>query len=311
MLARRSGLLAILGLFACCVPALPATAADIAVVPKKLVIVDRTVSSGRAKVAFVAKDSTAGITKGAGLDRGRLSARFEIAYDPGSARGAFVMPKNAFGRVQWVTNTATVAKFTHGTSALPSTTVKVALVRTDTLVKLVAHGLGEEPIDIVAAGAPAGSVVTGFCIANDGEVNCHCSEFPTCVFKEIAAGTGAKLVCKGGVGDPACRAVTTNFSVCCAWPAPASFCQVAPFAGFDQALDQVALCENVGGTLGGPGTLCDASGACVPPPGSPGTCCESGDTCITGPGSDEATCTGILGGTWFTSAVCGVDGLCQ
>jgi hypothetical protein len=312
MLAKRGVALAPLGLLACYVAAAPATAADIAVVPTKLVIVDKAASSGRSKVAFVAKDSSAGITKGAGFDRFAVSARFDIAYDPGNARGAFVMPENVPGHVQWITNTDSVAKFTRGWEAVPPTTVKVALIRTGTLLKLVAHGLGEEPIDVLAAGAPAGSVVTSFCIANDGEVNCHCSDFPTCVFKPVAAGTGAKLVCKGGVGDPFCRATVTSFPVCCALPAPATFCEATTFGSFDQALGQVAFCDSVGGTLGAPGTVCDASGGCVPPPGAPGTCCEfPAPSCIAGPvGTDQTACEDI-GGTFFASAVCGADGLCQ
>ena len=50
-------------------------------------------------------------------------------------------------------------------------------------------------------------MVTGFCVNNDREETCHCSAFPVCSYKPIAAGTGAKLVCKGGQPDPECSAV--------------------------------------------------------------------------------------------------------
>jgi hypothetical protein len=52
-----------------------------------------------------------------------------------------------------------------------------------------------------------GQVVTSYCVSNGGEVICHCSAFPECSYKPIAADTGAKLVCKNGVPDRECTAV--------------------------------------------------------------------------------------------------------
>ena len=45
-------------------------------------------------------------------------------------------------------------------------------------------------------------------MTNGAEENCHCSAFSGCAWKSVAGGTGAKLVCKTGAGDPACTAGT-------------------------------------------------------------------------------------------------------
>jgi hypothetical protein len=44
-------------------------------------------------------------------------------------------------------------------------------------------------------------------VDDGGQETCHCTAFPECSYNLIAADTGAKLVCKNGVPDPACTAV--------------------------------------------------------------------------------------------------------
>jgi hypothetical protein len=64
------------------------------------------------------------------------------------------------------------------------------------------------PLDVLGGGDPgAGGVQTAYCVTNGGEEHCNCSDFTGCAYKLIAGGTGAKLVCKTGTGDPACSAV--------------------------------------------------------------------------------------------------------
>ena len=75
-----------------------------------------------------------------------------------------------------------------------------------------------------------------------------------------------------------------------------------------------AECALMSGTLGAPGTLCDATGACVPPPAAGGTCCEGLDTSIypgTGcyEGVDDSTCASVAG-VFHPNAVCRPSGTC-
>jgi hypothetical protein len=85
------------------------------------------------------------------------------------------------------------------------------LVKPGKLIKLVAKGLGDgDPLDIVTQGSPSGSVFTSLCVANGGETTCHCTEFQSCVYTPLAAGSGAKLVCKSPNGpDAGCAALAS------------------------------------------------------------------------------------------------------
>jgi len=103
-------------------------------------------------------------------------------------------------------NKTQVAKYSNKAAPGGPTEARVAVIKPGKLIKLVGKSIGVTPLDILGAGDPAGSVFTAYCVNNEGEQNCHCSEFTGCAHKGIAGGTGAKLVCKTGVGDPACQA---------------------------------------------------------------------------------------------------------
>jgi hypothetical protein len=66
--------------------------------------------------------------------------------------------------------------------------------------------VGDTPIDLFAAGAPVGPITTVYEVTNAGETFRFCSTFDPAnpahvvAFKEIAGGTGRKLVAKRG--DP-------------------------------------------------------------------------------------------------------------
>jgi len=140
---------------------------------------------------------------------GQIDVRFDVAYDSGSTAGAFTLPAGASnGTSGWVVNKPTVAKYVNKAAPGGPTQAKVAVIKSGKLLKLVGRGLGDVPLDVFGSGDPgAGGVQTAYCVTNAGEKNCHCSLFSGCTYKLIAAGTGAKLVCKTGVGDPACGAV--------------------------------------------------------------------------------------------------------
>lgn len=182
-----------------------APAVAIPVRPTKLIVVDKVAATGKAKVVYLSKDQMAGIDKGPGTDLGAVSARFDLAYD--SASGGFVAPAGASdGTAGWKANKTTVAKYVNkGAGLAPADSIKVTVVKTGKIVKVVAKGLGDDgSLDIVAAGAPVGPVRTCYEIDNAGDRFRFGSEWAPgeCTFKEIAGGSGRKLLCKGGTGDP-------------------------------------------------------------------------------------------------------------
>jgi cysteine-rich repeat protein len=180
-----------------------ALAADVGVVPTKLIVVDKITASGTSKAVFVAKDSA--ISKGAGTDTSLINASLQMTYDNGTdpaVSGAFLAPSGS----NWLVNKTTVAKYVNKEAPTGGGT-KVSVVKPGNLVKLVGKNLGDTPLDILSqSGAAAGTANTAYCVTNDVDSNCFCSELNACVWKSIAGGTGAKLVCKGGIADPACSA---------------------------------------------------------------------------------------------------------
>lgn len=179
---------------------LPPSATNIGVAPVKLIAVDKLTLASKAKMTFVAKD--AAVTKGSGTTPGDISARFTVKYVDGAANGSFTLPQGFL----WLTNSTSVAKFVNKEAPGGPTEAKVSVIKTGSLVKLVGKGLGDTPFDIFAAGPPLGDVYTAYCVTNAGEETCLCSRLSGCVHKLIAGDTGAKLVCKGGMADPACTA---------------------------------------------------------------------------------------------------------
>jgi hypothetical protein len=210
------------------------TAADVPVVPRKLIVVDRVAAVGTAKVVFVAKD--AGVAKGAGLDPEQISVHFTVAYGNGGATGALAIPAGTANG--WRSNKATVAKYVNKAAPAGPTQAKVAVVKPAKLIKLVGKGLGDPPLNVSAAGDPAGAVFTAYCVDNAGEEHCHCSAFSDCGYKTIAGGTGAKLVCRGGSGDAGCAALAATTTTSTTTPTSTTTTTTVP-AG--DTFDGVAL----------------------------------------------------------------------
>jgi hypothetical protein len=174
-----------------------AGAANIAVVPTKLIVVDKLVAANKAKTVFVAKN--AAVTKGAGLDVEQISVQLDVTFGVGSAVGVFTIPAGSASG--WLANNASVAKYVNRAAPAGPTETKVAVIKPGKLLKLVGKGLGDTELDILGAGNASGPVYTAYCVTNGAEENCHCSRFTGCILKSIAGGTGAKLVCKSGTGD--------------------------------------------------------------------------------------------------------------
>jgi len=187
-----------------------AQGANIGVIGKKFIIVDKVTTAGKAKVVYVSKDTTAGITKGTSTSAEGIDATFDFAYDATAGQvfmqAGDVDPGDTEG---WKTNKPTVAKFINKSAPSGSTVAKVAVIKPGKLLKIVAKGLGDPPdvIDIFSAGPPSGDVHTAFSVDNSSDLNVHCSTFTGCTYKLIAADTGAKLVCRTSTADPTCAAL--------------------------------------------------------------------------------------------------------
>jgi len=315
--------------------ATPALAANIGVVPKKLIVVDKLTAASKAKTVYVSKDKTAGITKGSGTDPAQISVQFDWAYESGATSGAFSLPLGASnGTAGWLVNKEKVAKYVNKAAPAGATQAKVGVVKPDKLLKLVGKGLGDTAADILGGGDPnPGKVYTAYCVTNGGEENCHCSEFSGCVYKLIAGNTGAKLVCKTGAVDVACSAIapsttttvapptttttiessttTTSLTTTTTTTFPPNVC--CDFGGFcGGGIDAIA-CVDEGG-VPTENAICDVSGDCVSPPGTGGCCCE-----LPTPSFPYACavldlsafdCASQGCGEWFGD-VCLPDGSCQ
>jgi hypothetical protein len=167
-----------------------ALAVDISVAGKKLIIVDKTASTGAAKAVYVVKDPN--VTKGTATDVATISSQLDIYY--GASHGTWVNPSGA----NWLVNKDTVAKYVNKLAPTGGST-KVSVIKPAKLLKNVGKSLGDSAIDISAA-PPA--VITTVYTVNNGGVFRHCSTWDgtVCSHKSIAAGTGWKLACKVSAG---------------------------------------------------------------------------------------------------------------
>lgn len=171
---------------------------ELGVTAKKLIVIDKLAAAGKAKVVYVSKDASAGITKGAGTDPADISASFVFGYD--GSFGHFAMPQGA----NWIVNKTTVAKYVNKSAPDGAGGAKVSVLKPNKLIKVVGKSLGDVPIDLFAAGPPDTDVATSYTITNGGETDRFCTSFDAggVVFKEIAAGSGRKLVAKNGIPGP-------------------------------------------------------------------------------------------------------------
>lgn len=172
-----------------------ALAADVGVVGKKLVIVDKTALNGSAKVSSLQIGSN--ITKGAGGNPALITGSVEIFYTNSSTGGAFPLPS------PWATNT-TVAKFSNKSAPAGPSPAKVAIVKNGKVAKMVAKGLGGLNISS-PPGVPGVMVV--FTIHNgvDSSTTRLCTRYSLgdgsyVQHKVVAGGFAYQLKLKNGVG---------------------------------------------------------------------------------------------------------------
>jgi hypothetical protein len=178
-----------------------AYAADIGVAGTKYIVIDK--GPGAQKSVYVSKDP--GANKN-GNDIENISVVLKGTYDgAGTATQEFDVPSGSING--WVADKDTVAKFVNKTAPVGPTTAKVGVIKPQKLLKLVAKSTGDTAeLDMIGVGAPSGSVFTDYQVTSGGTTDNFCTEWQGCAFKEIAAGAGRKLVCKGGIADVSCAA---------------------------------------------------------------------------------------------------------
>lgn len=191
-------------------------AADLGVAGRKLIVIDKLAAAGKAKVVFVAKGDP-GIAKGPGGDPADLDGTFEVFYRSGasSVDGTFVMPS------PWLVSADPVAKYVNKSAPASGGAVKVAVVKPGKVAKVVAAQLGDGRLIDLFVGAPDAAGVDAVLTLNDRATATRhrmCASFSagagsSVTFKEIAAGTGRKLVLKGGVPGTCPAVVSETISI--------------------------------------------------------------------------------------------------
>jgi hypothetical protein len=178
----------------------------------KLILVDKYVSSGKAKAVFVSKDTTSGaIHKGTDADPPVLSGTVEIfaKNDPSNTAVYDLAGAN------WLVNKPTVAKYVFKTAAPGGDGVKVAVVKPNLLLKVVGKNLGDgdaatgsqDASDLDASTIAEGdelrvrvTIVNG----SDGSTHIMCSDFTVETAASISGGTGYKIVSKTSTAPGSC-----------------------------------------------------------------------------------------------------------
>ncbi len=169
---------------------------DLGVAARKLVVIDRAALGASSKTVFLASD--AALAEGLGADPALVGARLEIRYPDDAAAGSFSVPAGAWdGATGW---RAAGGGLRYSNKLAPGgdTQVKSLGVKTQRSIKLAAGGSGDEPLDIVGAGAPAGTVTTILTLTDAGQTLHYCSAFDSCKHKPTGGGLGAKLTCSKG-----------------------------------------------------------------------------------------------------------------
>ena len=182
-----------------------AHADDAGVTGRKLILVDKIVTAGKAKLVYVSKGD-ANIHKGPGAPDFKngpqlIEAQFDVFYtDNASIAGSFVMP------AEWKINKEDkVAKFVNKEAPGGPSEVKVAVIKPEKVAKVVTKGLGGLDL-FMGPPSDSGGVTTVLTVDNGVDSSQHrmCTRFSIAdgskvIFKEIAGGTGRKLVLKLGV----------------------------------------------------------------------------------------------------------------
>ncbi len=173
---------------------------EVAIDAKKLLLIDKP-TKGVSKLVFVAKDDA--FDKGGAGDVTLVDAALDVFYTntPIDSHGVLTVPAPFFK------NDDKVAKYKNKTAPTGGV-VKVGVLKNGKVAKIVAKGLGDGvTVDILSNPPDGGGLTTVLTVANENDdtVKRYCTRFAeglgsTIKYKEIAGGTGRKLLAKDGVG---------------------------------------------------------------------------------------------------------------
>jgi len=174
-----------LGFFVGAPTAVPVTALKLALIDQPGATPD--------KMVFKSKD---GQIAPHSLTPDDTTVTLSVAY--GSTSGSYTIPPGAFDGVSGWTD-----QLRFRNTAAPGGVTQIRSARLSPF-KLVARGLGDVPIDLLGAGAPAGPVSVIAHLEGDTFRETVCTEFADCTYALLAGGTGAKLKCRNGTPAPTC-----------------------------------------------------------------------------------------------------------
>lgn len=170
----------------------------------KLLMIDKYATSGKAKMVMILKDDSAGaIDKGPAAEPPALSGTVEI-FPLSDPTNRAVYELDTAG---WIHNKEKIAKFKNSLAAPGAAGVKVAAVKPDKLVKVVARNLGDGDsatgdqgsgdIDLAAL-TGADSLIAVISIENASDASSYrmCAQFDAPAITAIAGGTGTKVLSK-------------------------------------------------------------------------------------------------------------------
>jgi hypothetical protein len=168
----------------------------------KLLLIDNYTASGKAKLLLLVKDDSPGaIAKGAAADPVELSGTVEIfpLSDP-TNRAVYDLDTEG-----WVANKEKIAKFKNTAAGAGAGGVKIAAIKPDKLIKVVAKNLGDgdsatgdQGANDIDLGALTGgdSLIAVLSLENETDSTSYqmCAQFDSPVIEPIAGGSGTKLL---------------------------------------------------------------------------------------------------------------------
>jgi hypothetical protein len=170
----------------------------------KLLMVDQYAAASKAKVVLLIKDQTPGaIAKGAAAEPPGLSGTV-VLYQLADPTNRAIYDLGAAG---WLNNKPRSAKFVNAGAAPGGPGAKVASVKPDKLIKLVARNLGDgdaasgdqsaADLDLSVL-TPSDAIVAVLTIQNAADSSTHtmCAQFNAPVLTPIGGGSGVKYLSK-------------------------------------------------------------------------------------------------------------------
>ena len=299
---------------------------DTQVLGKKLLLLDKHAVSGKAKVVFVAKDSTpGGVHKGPSGDPPGLSGTV-VVFPVSDPANRAVFSLDALPDGEWKKNTDSVAKYVNSGAGVGGPGVKAATIKPDRILKVVTKNLGDG--DASAGDDGAGDIDLGSLSesdtlmvvvtvenALDASTHVMCTQFEAPQIKSLAGGSVVRVLAKDSSLPAACPVCgdgnvdlgeecddgNTQDGDCCS-----SSCVVEPNGSpcddglFCTGVEtcSAGVCQSSGDPCSGAdgdshcSESCDEGADDCSAPDPNGSACNDNDVCTVGEACLAGSCTG-------------------